>query len=295
MNVVMTPSENAAVGATNPHAQLFPPALGLEPGRGRLQGRRILVVGAGQRPSADTDDIYGNGRAMSVLFAHEGAVVACADKVLASAEENLPLVQARGAQGVALEADVTRESSIIAMVRAASASLGVLDGVVVNVGIGNGKSLADQTEENWDEVMDVNLRGHMLVAKHAIQQLAPGGSIVFISSVASRSPMSRQPAYEASKAALAALCRAVALDGQPKGIRANVLSPGLMDTPMGREASGKRPNRAARPLPFGRQGTGWEVAYPALFLLSHDASYVNALDLVVDGGLTSSIVLQPAA
>ena len=289
MNALVTPSENTAAGV-NPQAQLFRPALGVDTGRGRLQGRRILVVGAGQRPSSDAD-IYGNGRAMSVLFAHEGAAVACADKVLSSAQETVHLVQEKGAKGVAIEADVTRESSIVDMFGAASAGLGGLDGVVINVGIGNGKSLADQTAENWDEVMNVNLRGHMLVAKHAIQQLAQGGAIVFISSVASRSPMSRQPAYEASKAALAALCRAVALDGQPKGIRANVLSPGLMDTPMGREASGKRPNRAARPLPFGRQGTGWEVAYPALFLLSHDASYVNALDLVVDGGLTSSIVL----
>ncbi len=289
MNAMTTPSDNATAGV-NPQAQLFSPALGTEIGRARLLGRRILVVGAGQRPS-DAVDIYGNGRAMSVLFGHEGAAVACADKVLASAQETMRLVQEKGAQALAIEADVTRESSVAEMVGAARAGLGGLDGVVINVGIGNGKSLADQTEENWDEVMNVNLRGHMLVAKHAIQQLEAGGSIVFISSVASRSPMSRQPAYEASKAALAALCRAVALDGQPKGIRANVLSPGLMDTPMGREASGKRPNRAARPLPFGRQGTGWEVAYPALFLLSHDASYVNALDLVVDGGLTSSIVL----
>lgn len=282
--------KNAAVKSVNPQTQLFRPALGSDEGRGRLAGRRILVVGAGQRPSPDTD-VFGNGRAMSVLFAREGAAVACADKVLSSAEETVRLVQATGGRAVAIEADVTREAGVAEMVRSAVAGLDGLDGIVVNVGIGNGKSLADQTEENWDEVMNVNLRGHMLVAKHALQHLAPGASIVFISSVASRSPMSRQPAYEASKAALAALCRAVALDGQPKGIRANVLSPGLMDTPMGREASGKRPNRAARPLPFGRQGTGWEVAYPALFLLSHDASYVNALDLVVDGGLTSSIVL----
>ncbi len=289
MNTHLTPVDAPAT-VVNAQTQLFAPALGIEPARARVAGRRILVVGAGQRPTAATD-VYGNGRAMSVLFGHEGASVACADIALASAQETVHLVQQTGAKAVAIEADVTRESSVADMVRAAIAALGGLDGVVINVGIGNGKSLADQTEANWDAVMNVNLRGHMLVAKHAIAQLDVGGSIVFISSVASRSPMSRQPAYEASKAALSALCRAVALDGQPKGIRANVLSPGLMDTPLGREASSKRPNRAARPLPFGRQGTGWEVAYPALFLLSHDASYVNALDLVVDGGLTSGIVL----
>jgi NAD(P)-dependent dehydrogenase (short-subunit alcohol dehydrogenase family) len=186
---------------------------------------------------------------------------------------------------------VPQESSVAEMIGAAVKALGGLDGIVINVGIGNGKSLADETAESWDEVMNVNLRGHMLSAKHAMQVLAPGSSMVFISSVASRSPMSRQPAYEASKAALVALCRAAALQGQPRGIRANVVSPGLMDTPMGREASAKRPNRATRPLPFGRQGTGWEVAYSALFLMSAESSYVNSVDLIVDGGLTSSVVL----
>ncbi len=290
MNTTIAPTA-AGASAANAQAQLFPPALGLEAARARLAGRRILVVGAGQRPS-DATDVYGNGRAMSVLFGHEGAAVACADKVLSSAQETAHLVQQTGAKAMAIEADVTSEASVADMVSSARAALGGLDGVIINVGIGNGKSLVDQTEANWDAVLHVNLRGHMLVAKHALAHMEAGGSIVFISSVASRSPMSRQPAYEASKAALPALCRAVALDGQPKGIRANVLSPGLMDTPLGREASSKRPNRAARPLPFGRQGTGWEVAYPALFLLSHDASYVNALDLVVDGGLTSGIVLS---
>lgn len=273
--------------------QLFAPALGLEPSRGRLAGRKILVVGAGQRPS-NAPDIYGNGRAMSVLFAREGAAVACADMVPDSAEETADIIRGNGGEAFAIECDVSMEASISAMVRTAAARLGGLDGVVINVGIGNGRSLADETEQSWDAVMDVNLRGHMLTAKHAMPMLAPGSAIVFISSVASRSPMSRQPAYEASKAALVALCRAVALDGQPRGIRANVLSPGLMDTPMGRDASARRPNRATRPLPFGRQGTGWEVAYPALFLLSAESSYVNSLDLIVDGGLTSSVVLMQA-
>jgi NAD(P)-dependent dehydrogenase (short-subunit alcohol dehydrogenase family) len=282
-----------ATNTLKAETQLFAPALGLEPPRGRLAGRKILVVGAGQRPSNDPD-VYGNGRAMSVLFAREGAAVACADMVLASAEETVDIIRGNGGKAFAIESDVSAEASIAAMIRTSAQRLGGLDGVVINVGIGNGRSLADETEQSWDAVMDVNLRGHMLTAKHALSALAPGSSIVFISSVASRSPMSRQPAYEASKAALVALCRAVALDGQPRGIRANVISPGLMDTPMGRDASAKRPNRATRPLPFGRQGTGWEVAYPALFLLSAESSYVNSQDLTVDGGLTSSVVLMQA-
>jgi len=292
MNSVTQSDSNSERGSRPeaPEAQLFAPSLGADIGRGRLAGRRVLVVGAGQRSSVD-NNVIGNGRAMSLLFAREGAQVACADKMLASARETAQAIEGAGGRAFAIEADVVAESEVIEMVRSAAAGLDGLDGIVINVGIGNGKSLSDLTAENWDEVMNVNLRGHMLVAKYAMGALQPGASIVFISSVASRSPMSRQPAYEASKAALIALCRAVALEGQPRGIRANVLSPGLMDTPMGREASAKRPNRAARALPFGRQGTGWEVAYPALFLMSHDASYVNALDLVVDGGLTNGVAL----
>ncbi len=273
-------------------AQLFGTAYGSEPGHGRLAGRRVLVVGAGQRPCPEGEAI-GNGRAMSILFAREGAKVACSDIDLASAEETVRLVKEEGGEAVAIETDVVSEQQVEDMVRSAADSLGGLDGLSINVGIGNGKPLSQQTAENWDAVMNVNLRAHMLCAKLGLEVMEPGGSMVFISSVASRSPASRQPAYEASKAALIALCRSAALDGQAKGIRANVLSPGLMDTPLGRLASAGRPNRAARPLPFGRQGTGWEVAYPALFLLSHEASYVNAADIVVDGGLTSGVARMP--
>lgn len=270
-------------------AQLYAPSLGTEVARGRLDGRRILVVGAGQRPCPDGETI-GNGKAMSILISREGAKVACADIDLSAAEDTVQEISKAGGEAIAIQADVVQEQQIQEMVKTASSAFGGLDGLVINVGIGNGKSLSQQTAKSWDEVMDVNLRGHVLTARYALEVLEPGSSIVFISSVASRSPLSRQPAYEASKSALISVCRAAALEGQARGIRANILSPGLMDTPLGRLASAGRPNRAARPLPFGRQGTGWEVAYPALFLLSHDASYINATDLVVDGGLTSSIV-----
>lgn len=275
----------------NKEKQLFPASLGADKGRERLEQRRILVVGAGQRPCPEGESV-GNGRAMSLLFAREGASVACADIDLVSAQETVQQIEQEGGKAVAIETDVVSENQVADMVRNAHKSLNGLDGVVINVGIGNGKPLSAETAGSWDTVMNVNLRGHMLTAKYSMEVLEPGSSIVFISSVASRSPASRQPAYEASKAALIALCRSAALEGQSRGIRANVLSPGLMDTPLGRLASAGRPNRAARPLPFGRQGTGWEVAGPALFLLSHDSSYVNASDLVVDGGLTSGVAMK---
>lgn len=269
-------------------AQLYPSALGNEAGRGRLEGRRIMVVGAGQRVSGDRDGV-GNGRAMSMLFAREGAVIACIDRDAESGGETAAMINGTGGSAFSVSCDATKESQVIEMVRKSVETLGGLDGVVINIGISNGLGLHNQTEASWDEVLSVNLKAHMFVAKHTMAAMAPGGAIVFISSLASKLPLSRQPAYETSKAALPALCRAAALEGQAKGIRANVVSPGLIDTPMGRAASARRPDRAARPLPFQRQGTAWEVAHAALFLISNDASYVNGQDLIVDGGLISGI------
>ncbi|KRB70642.1 SDR family NAD(P)-dependent oxidoreductase [Noviherbaspirillum sp. Root189] len=269
-------------------AQAFSSALGDGPGRGRLDGRRILVVGAGQRQCDDSEAV-GNGRAISLLFAREGAAVACADRDFDSGQETVERITSYGGRGYFVACDATDESQVQNMVENAAAALGGLDGVVINIGISNGLGLHNQTEASWDQVLSINLKAHMFVAKHAMTSLKDGGSLVFISSLASRLPLSRQPAYEASKAALPALCRAAALEGQPRGIRANVVSPGLIDTPMGRAASARRPDRATRPLPFQRQGTAWEVAHAALFLISQDASYINGHDLIVDGGLLSGI------
>ena len=109
---------------------------------------------------------------------------------------------------------------------------------------------------------------------------------MFISSVAGMTAGSRLPAYDASKAGLFGLCRHVAFEGARRGIRANVVAPGLMDTSIGRLATRGRPGRATTNVPLGRQGTGWETAYASLFLLSDESAYITGQTLAVDGGLT---------
>ena len=252
-------------------------------GAERLAGRKILVVGGGQENYGIEDPPVGNGRAMSVLFAREGAAVAVADLNEATAEATAELVRAEDATAVSIAADASDEDDVARMIDEARSGLGGLDGIVMNVGVAGGLGLQGTTVEDWDRVMAVNARGHFLGLKYGLPALADGGSIVLTGSLASRETMP-SPAYAASKGALESLVRNGAVEGAPS-VRVNLLIPGLIDTPLGRLATRLAPQRAEVHIPLGRQGTASEVAYAALFLMSDESSYMTGQSLVVDGGL----------
>lgn len=279
-----------AVPSTDPMRQVFAEGLGVAPGLNRMRGRKILVVGGGQRTIPDPDPPIGNGRAVTELLAREGASVVCLDKSDEAATAVCNVITRSGGVAFPDTADVSDPVAIVTAMDRAVQKLGGLDGLVLNVGITLGLPLAKQSAKDWDFEFAVNVRSHMLFSQRALEVMAPGSSIVIVSSIGAFRPVVESPAYESSKLALLALSRSVAKAGQPKGIRCNALLPGLIDTPMGRDEGRRRGGSRARTVPFGRQGSGWEVAYTALFLLSHEASYVNAQSLAVDGGYHFGIV-----
>ena len=256
---------------------------------GQLDGRRLLVVGGGSQPCDDEDAPLGNGRAISVAAAHEGAAVAVADKDAHAAQVTADLVRDAGGKAEVIVADVTDAAACASMVTDAAAALGGLDALVLNVGIGRGRGLENTSADDWDLVFSVNLRSHFLTLQAAMPVLEDRSSVVLISSIAGLKPGTGIPAYDASKAGQLGLSRYAAKEGSRRLIRVNTVVPGLIDTPLGRVASKGRPSRDATApfIPLGRFGVAEEVADAVVFLLSDKARDITGQVLAVDGGLST--------
>jgi NAD(P)-dependent dehydrogenase (short-subunit alcohol dehydrogenase family) len=209
----------------NPTDSIFPETLGIAQSNKRLQGRKILVVGAGQRNVVDAEPPIGNGRAISTMFAREGAGVICLDSNKEAAEATVAQIKSEGGNAIPYVFDVRDADGIAKAVDDAKSALGGLDGLMLVVGISKGLQLAKMTKEAWDDDFAVNVRSHMLFAQRAIEVMNPGGAIVLISSMASQRALGRNPAYESSKSAQLALVRAMATASEDKGIRANGIAP----------------------------------------------------------------------
>ena len=262
---------------------------------GRLEGKVALIVGAGQTPGAT----IGNGRATALRFAQEGATLFLVDRRLKSAQETLAMVVEAGGRGTAHEADVTSEAACAGMIDACVKLLGRIDVLHNNVGIGAGdRGPTTMTEEVWDRIYATNLKSVMFACKYTlpVMRAQRSGVIINISSIAAVCSVGIV-AYKTSKAAVNAFTQSLAIGNGEYNIRANVIMPGLMNTPMAIEgyvAAGRdRVELIAQrdsQVPLGRtMGTGWDVANAALFLASDEARFITGVCLAVDGGQSARI------
>ena len=250
----------------------------------RLKDKVAIVSGAGSsRPG------MGNGKATAILFAREGARVVAVDKNLEAAEETVKLITGEGGQAMAIQADVATEPEAKKVVEAAMANYGRLDILFNNVGIGLGGGGLKVSEEEWDAVMNTNLKSILFMCKYAVPEMKKvgGGAIVNNASMAAFYSH-RIYAYATSKAGVTALTRSLAVGLAKDNIRVNCVAPGFIATPMVQSIMNEKRERGIEErVPMRRHGKAEEIAYAVLFLASDEASYITGQTICVDGGLSA--------
>ena len=254
----------------------------------RLKGKVAIVTGA-----ASSGVGIGNGKATAILFAREGAKVLLVNRSESHAQELQREIENEGGTCSAVAADIAREDQVRRMVDVAVERYGRLDVLVNNVGIGGPGTAVNVTEQAWNDAMNVNLTGTMWCCRYAIPRMieSGGGSIISVSTVAAVRGMRRGDvgfvAYAASKAGVMGLTLSIAADYATRGVRANCLMVGMVNTPLvakfGEEAREKR--RLA--VPMQAEGTGWDVGWAAVYLASDESRWVTGTSIPIDGGQLS--------
>jgi NAD(P)-dependent dehydrogenase (short-subunit alcohol dehydrogenase family) len=244
-----------------------------------LQGKVGIVTGG----------TSGIGRETAVLFAMAGATVVVAGRRESQGKETMDLVRAAGGDGLFLKTDVSRVGEVRALVQKTVEKFGRLDVAFNNAGVeGAWIPIVEQSEEDWDRVIDINLKGVWLCLKYEIQQMLKqgGGAIVNMASVAGLIGAAGAGTYCASKHGVIALTKTAALENARKGIRVNVVCPAVIETPMGERIFGapeiRKHMEGAHPI--GRFGTPREVAEAVVWMCSDRASFMTGQSLVLDGG-----------
>ncbi|MCL4218516.1 MAG: glucose 1-dehydrogenase [Candidatus Hydrogenedentes bacterium] len=247
----------------------------------RLKGKSAIITGGG----------LGMGRAASLRFAREGAKVLVFDLSAEAGSQTVKLIKDEGGEAVFHQGDVSREADVKAGVDAAVAAFSKLDILYANAGVlwkDRDKSVVDTTEENWDLVQAINLKGPFFLTKHGIPKLAEagGGSIILVGSISALAGFSlAQDSYTCAKGALISLCKSLAVQFGPQNIRCNIIHPGMVDTPLQAPYLDDTKKKAiAAEIPMRRLGKAEDIASLAVYLASDEASWMTGADLVIDGG-----------
>jgi len=247
---------------------------------GRLDGKVAVITGAGS----------GIGRETAILFAREGAKIVVADYASEAGEATVCQIGEKGGDALFIKTDVSQASDVERMVKATVEKYGRIDILYNNAGVlGEVAFVGDATEDDWDRLMSINLKGTFLCSKYAVREMIKGGGGVIVNTASAMGfvGLPGNAAYSAAKGGIIQLTRTMALEYASSNIRVNCLCAGWVDTPMNLKLEERIINWTVRETPMKRWAKPEEIAQAALYLASDESSFVTGTALVIDGGWTA--------